>query len=263
MSDRERLARALGGYSRLAVAFSGGVDSTLLAAAAARALGKEKVLLLFADSRFTPRSEADRARRWAEDAGLRFEAVLFEPLESEAVRSNPPLRCYHCKKLLMSGLAYRANELGFPVLADGANLDDFDDYRPGMRACDELGVVHPLLEAGFGKAAVRALAREYGLANWAAPAEACLASRIAYGDGITAAKLAMIEAAEEYLRGLGLAGVRARLRPDGFKIELSRDEDYPRLLERRTEAAAELRRLSGGGVWLDLAGYRHPEPPEF
>ncbi len=220
----ERLFAELHRLGRAAIAFSGGCDSTLLAEAARRALGREAVCLLLADSPFLPRVELARAVAFARERELPFEAVVIDPLASAAVRANPADRCYHCKKLIFSTLAERGRRLGYPVLMDGTNYDDLGDERPGMRAAAELGVAHPLLSARLRKAEVRSLAHEYGLSIWDLPAAACLATRIATGCELTLAQLRQVEAAEAAVAELGFRGFRVRHRGASARLELLSEE---------------------------------------
>lgn len=249
---RKKLEIELARRGRLAIAFSGGCDSALLAEAARRILGPENVLLLLADSVLLPRAEAERARQLAAAAGLRLEILRLDPLADEAVRSNGPLRCYHCKKRIFSALSARARELGFPLLADGANLDDRGDYRPGAKAADELGVVHPLAE--LPKSAIRELAREWELPTWDLPAAACLASRIPTGTPLDRTSLEMVEAGEKAVAALGFSGFRVRKTgPAAARLEL-RPEETAAAEQRLAEIGARLKKC--GFLSVELALYR-------
>lgn len=239
-------------FGRLAIAFSGGCDSTLLAEAARRVLGESNVLLLLADSALLPRAEAARAREIAAKAGLRLEILKLDPLADERVRANDPLRCYHCKKRVFTALFERARSLGFETLADGANLDDRGDYRPGAQAADELGVVHPLRK--FPKEEIRKLARAWDLPTWNLPAAACLASRIPTGTPLDAASLALIEAGETAVAELGYTGFRVRKTgPAAARLEF-RADDLERARNEFPALEARLHRL--GFETVTLAAYR-------
>ncbi len=248
------LAAELRKTPRLAVAFSGGCDSAFLAEAARRALGPENLFLLLADSPLLPRREFDTAAAWAEQGGFLFEALPLAPLELAEVRANPRERCYFCKRLIFGALQRRAAQRGFPVLADGTNADDPGDYRPGLRAADELGVRHPLLEAGFTKAMIREWSREWGLSTWDLPAAACLASRVPTGTELSRETLARVEAAEEELHRLGFRAVRVRDLPGKTaRIELPPDE-LPRAGSLRTELVRLL--LARGYEAVEFARYQ-------
>ncbi len=207
-----------------AIAFSGGCDSTLLAEAARRAFGAENVLLLLADSLLLPRREREMAEAFARRTELHLEVISFDPLPRPEIAANTPLRCYHCKKAIFSALLGRAEREGFDRLADGTNADDLGDYRPGLRAADELGVLHPFLNVGMTKTEVRELSRRWELPTWNLPAAACLASRIPTGTPLTREALRQVEKAEEALHRLGLATHRVRKLGDRARVETAPEE---------------------------------------
>ncbi|GAM09822.1 putative protein [Geobacter sp. OR-1] len=238
------------------VAFSGGVDSTLLLKVAHDLLG-ERACAITATSPTYPESEFREAVALAEEIGARQIVVDSNELEIPGYAENPRDRCYHCKKELFGICAAKAAEMGFAHICDGTNCDDLGDYRPGRRAAGELQVRSPLMEAGLSKDDVRALSRELGLATWNKQAYACLASRFPYGVEITAAKLKMIERCEEFLKAEGLRVYRVRYHDDTARIELGQ-EDLPRMLDGdlRNKAIAEFKRAGFKYVALDLEGYR-------
>ncbi|MBO5762950.1 MAG: ATP-dependent sacrificial sulfur transferase LarE [Lentisphaeria bacterium] len=250
----ERLNSFWAECPRIAIAFSGGVDSALLAYLARRALGDDNVLLLHAASVLLP--ECDRAftAQFAE-AGYRIRTVTVDPMALDAVRCNRKDRCYHCKKLIFGTLQKIAAEAGFPVLADGTNADDPGDYRPGLQAAAELGVRHTFFECGIGKNAIRTMAQTAALPNWDLPASACLASRIPTGMPLEESLLRRIDGAEKALKEHGFAGVRVRVPGDWVKLEMD-PALFPRLLMLRGEMLDLLRQWGFDEVTLDLRGYR-------
>ncbi len=210
------------------VAFSGGVDSSLVAALAARGLG-DSALAVTAVSPALATGELDGARGVARTIGIRHETITTAELEREGYRRNDRDRCYHCKSELYDSLSALAARKGYAAVLSGANADDEGDWRPGLRAAAEHGVVHPLLEAGVGKEEVRRLARELGVPSAEKPASPCLASRIPYGTAVDPAVLAQIDRAELALKRLGYRVFRVRHYGDKGRVELAADE-LPRAL---------------------------------
>jgi uncharacterized protein len=251
----EELGRILRACGKAAIAFSGGVDSSFLCAAARRELG-DGAMAFTVVSPFLPASELRDAVSIAGHIGIRH--VLLEiPEIGETVAANPPDRCYLCKKSYFDAVRDAAHRHGISAVLDGSNTDDEGDYRPGMRALAELGIASPLGEAGLSKAEIRELSRRFGLPTADKPAFACLASRIPYGERIDAKKLARIERAEDYLRSLGLAQVRVRSHGDLARIEVAPGERKLLFSEGLLDEISE--KLSSMGFLytaLDLAGYR-------
>jgi pyridinium-3,5-biscarboxylic acid mononucleotide sulfurtransferase len=241
----------------VAVAFSGGIDSTLVAKAAALALG-DRAVAVTADSPSVARTELADARRLAPLIGIRHEVIRTEEFDNPDYQRNDGSRCYHCKSELYDQIVARLPALGVGVVCSGANLDDQGDYRPGLVAAAERQVRHPLQAAGFTKADVRALAREWALPTWDKPASPCLSSRLAPGLTVTPERTSRVEQAEAYLKGLGLRDCRVRL----HEGELARIEvpvaDVARLAEPdvRHELACRFRDLGFRFVTLDLEGFR-------
>jgi uncharacterized protein len=237
------------------VAFSGGVDSTLLLEAALGALSPENVLAVTLVAPYTPGAEVDAAKEAAQAMGARHE-VMDVPFP-EAVRDNPPDRCYLCKRQLFGRLLARAAAEGCGNVLDGTNADDLGDHRPGMRAVRELGVISPLLAAGLTKADVRRLSRERGLSTWNRPAGACLLTRLPHGERVTEAALARIEAGERFLREIGFPGARLRSHGDLARIEVAPDRIVDLVAADKEHGIdATLKKLGYRHVAVDLAGYR-------
>lgn len=249
----DRLLAAIRPLERVAVAFSGGVDSTLLLDACTLALGGENVLAATLDAPYMARAEIADARRLAALLGARHE-VIDAPFP-EMLRANPEDRCHLCKRRLLGRLQALAASQGFGRVVEGSNADDLDDHRPGMRAVRELGVVSPLLAAGLDKAAVRELSRWRGLDTWDKPAQPCLLTRFPHGAAISMADVRRVEAAEDALRAMGFSGVRVRCHGDLARIEVS-PEQVAELAHAGQKASAALTGLGFAFVALDLAGYR-------
>ena len=253
----ESLKAELGALGSAAVAYSSGVDSTLLLWAAVEALGRERVLAVTATSRAFPRRERDEAAEFCRDRGIRQAEVNFDALSVAGFRNNPPDRCYHCKRALFSLFLEAAARAGAAALLEGSNADDEGDYRPGMRAVAELGVRSPLRSVGLTKDEIRRLSRELGLPTWDKPSYACLASRVAYGEPITAEKLERVERAEQFLMELGLRQVRVRIHGNLARIELLPVDIAPFMAgDAWTQARDRLKALGFDYVALDLTGYR-------
>jgi uncharacterized protein len=257
IAQRDRLLATLRGYGRVAVAFSGGVDSTVVAQAARDALG-DAALAVTAVSESLAEGEREEAEALARRIGIRHRLIRTEEFADPNYLRNNPDRCYFCKSELYGRLAGLLGALGADVIASGANADDLGDHRPGMRAAGEHGVRHPLLECGLNKAAVRDLARAWGLPIFDKPATPCLSSRIAYGESVTPERVAMIDRAEQWLRQRGFRLLRVRYhKGDMARIEVPIDE-LPRLAgpELRGELARAFHALGFRYVTLDLEGFR-------
>src|SRR3954447_3852758 len=253
IAQRERLLNTLKGYGRVAVAFSGGVDSTVVAQAARLALG-DAALAVTAVSESLAEGELAEAEDLARRIGIRHRVIRTEEFADPNYLRNNTDRCYFCKSELYGRLAGLLSALGADVIASGANADDMGDHRPGMRAAGEHGVRHPLLECGLAKAAVRDLARAWDLPTWDKPATPCLSSRIAYGEPVTPERVKMIDQAEHWLRSRGLRLLRVRYhKGDLARIEVPLEE-LPRLAvpEVRAELVTTFRALGFKYVTLDL-----------
>jgi uncharacterized protein len=236
------------------VAFSGGVDSTLVCKVAHEQLG-ERMLAVTARSPVEMPAETEEAITLAERIGCRHVVVDVDDLADLTFVANPPDRCYHCKARRFRLLAELARQEGLAWLADGTNADDADVYRPGRRALAELGVRSPLAEAGLTKADIRALSHALDLPTWDKPSAPCLATRFPYGTQITRQAVTQVAEAETYLHDLGFNPVRVRYHENLARIEVE-PKALPRAFELREKIAARLRELGFAYVTLDLIGYR-------
>lgn len=254
---RQHLLDLLRGYGTCAVAFSGGVDSAVLAKAARLALGDSAVAVT-GRSASLAEGELEEARRVAESIGIRHLVLDTAEFDQPSYRQNAPDRCFHCKTELYTQLEGLAERLGVAVIVNGANADDAGDYRPGMAAAEQHAVRSPLLELGITKRQVRELAADWGLSVWDKPAAPCLSSRIAYGEEVTPQRVAMIDAAERFLRQQGLRDLRVRYhKGDLARVEIPAAE-FPRFLASplAAELVSHFKSLGFKFVTLDLEGFR-------
>lgn len=250
------LLNHLRSFESVAVAFSGGVDSSLLLHVAREALG-EGAIAITAQSRLFPQRELDEASVFCRNRSILQLVVDTNELEDDTFRQNPPNRCYLCKTGLLRAVVQTANAHGIEMVVEGSNIDDEDDYRPGARAIAEQGVISPLKEAGLSKDEIRALSREKGLPTWNKQSFACLASRFAFGDFISDERLAAIDEAEQCLLDRGFRQVRVRFHGEVARIEVL-PNDLARLVESgvREDVSRKLKALGFKHVTLDLDGYR-------
>jgi len=257
IAHREKLLDTLRSYGRVAVAYSGGIDSTVVAQAAHEAMG-DAAIAVTAVSDSLATGELEEAQHLARRIGIRHRVIRTEEFADPNYLRNQPDRCYFCKSELYGRLSSLLGDLDVDVIVSGANMDDLGDHRPGMRAAAENEVRHPLQECGLSKADVRALARAWNLPTWDKPATPCLSSRIAYGEEVTPERVRMIDQAEQWLRQQGLRSLRVRYhKGDLARVEVSLD-DLPRLVqpEVRSALVPAFRALGFKFVTLDLEGFR-------
>ncbi|MBO7402689.1 MAG: ATP-dependent sacrificial sulfur transferase LarE [Lachnospiraceae bacterium] len=252
----DRLKEYIAGLGSLAVGFSGGVDSTFLLAVAHEVLGDRLIAVTGADAS-VPGREVKEATDFCKEHGIRHIICKVDPMKEEGYRHNGPDRCYFCKHGIFTEVRKIADENGIEYMAEGSNMDDLGDYRPGLRAAAELSVKSPLREAGLTKAEIRLISKALGLPTWNKPAYACLASRFVYGEEITEEKLNMIDKAEQFLIEHGFLEERVRMHGKLARIEVPA-ADIPRLAADgiREEIYEKFREIGFLFVSLDLKGYR-------
>ncbi len=252
----EVLKKNIKARGNLAVAFSGGVDSTFLIKVASQVLGKKAVAITARAVAF-PSKEFEEAVAFTKEIGVQHIIIDADVFAFPHFSENPKERCYYCKKAIFGKIIEAAKMHDIDTIADGSNVDDDSDYRPGMKAIAELKVISPLKEVGLTKEEIRLLSKEMGLPTWDKQSSACLASRIPYGQPITKENLSMVERAENYLATLGFKQVRVRHHNDLARIEVGADEQS-RFCESNLmqQVHAELKKIGYTFVALDMQGYR-------
>ena len=259
MEQQKKLAQLkeyIRGLGSLAVGFSAGVDSTFLLAVAHEVLG-DRVIAVTGRDASVPEREIKEAKAFCEERGIRHIIYTMDPMKEEGYRKNGPDRCYFCKRGIYTEIRRIAEENGIEYMAEGSNMDDLGDYRPGLRAVEELSVKSPLREAKMTKADIRMLSKAMGLPTWSKPAYACLASRFVYGEEITEEKLKMIDQAEQFLIEQGFLEERVRMHGKIARIEVPA-KDISRLAEDgiREKVYEFFKRIGFQFVTLDLRGYQ-------
>lgn len=249
-----QLISSLKELDKVIVAFSGGVDSTYLAAMAYRVLGDNAVAISL-HPEYVSNREIEEAEALAKHIGIQHKVIKINAFANEEITNNPPDRCFFCKTDLFTNIIQLGKEFGIENIIDGSNVDDMQDIRPGLKALKNLGVESPLKDAGLTKEEIRTLSNKIGLPTWDKPSFSCLATRIPYGERITTAKLEQIEAAEDLLFKLGVKQFRVRHFDTTAKIEVL-PEDFGVIINNHNLIVTELKKLGFYNITLDLAGYR-------
>ncbi len=253
----ETLKKKIAAMKKVLIAYSGGVDSTFLLKICVDVLGRENVLAVTAISPTYQKEEIEGAKRIASEMGVKHMIIYTDEMKNDAFTSNPLQRCYFCKKELFSKLREIAEKYGIEYVLDASNKDDASDFRPGMKAARETGIISPLMEAGITKEEIRYFSREIGLPTYDKPSQACLASRFPYGEVITEKKLKMVEEAEKFLKELGFKIVRVRHHGKLARIEVGKEEIEKFFDEElRKKVMDKLKQIGYTWVCLDLLGYR-------
>lgn len=256
----DELKKYLLNLKKVAVAYSGGVDSTFLLKIASDVL-KDNAISITIDSEFQKREEIELIKKFTEDNKIKNYILKMNILNEEKIIQNPKERCYFCKRKIFTEIKKFASLLGFDVILDGTNFDDLNDYRPGLKAIRELNIISPLLELKFTKEEIRELSKKFNLPTWNKPPESCLATRIPYGEKITLDKLQKIEEGERFLKSLGISLVRVRILDDFAKIEVLKDE-IDIIYRNLEEITKKFKDIGFKGTLVDLEGYKKEKKEE-
>ena len=252
MEKQRQLEEYLRTLGKVAIAYSGGIDSSYLLYVANKVLPKQNVTAIIANGIMVPRKDYKEAIDFLKENNFQYIEVPYKPLEIKAFRENHKDRCYHCKKALMTTLKNVAKENGYENLLDGKNADDLTVYRPGNKATEEVGIISPLAEIGFSKENIREESKKLGLKIWNKPSNSCLATRFPYNTILTEEDLKKVELSEELLKKLGIPKVRVRVHQDIARIEV--EKEYFKIIMRNLEAIESIKNLGFKYVTLDLNG---------
>lgn len=250
----EELEKRLKELGKVAVAFSGGIDSSFLVCFANKVLQRENVLAIIGNGQMVPRKDYSEAIEFLKTNNYKYIEIEHDALQVEAFRENHKDRCYHCKKAIMSKVKEVALENGFQIVLDGKNKDDTLHYRPGNKATEELGIISPLEEKGFTKEDIRKYSKELGIPYWNKPSNSCLATRFPYDTVLTNEKLKKVEIAEEIIKELGIPKTRVRVHNNIVRIEV--EPEYFDIFINNKEVAEEIKDLGFRYVTLDLFGFK-------
>jgi len=253
----ETLKKHIRDLKKVVVAFSGGVDSSLLLRVSRDVLGRKNLVAFIGNFPAFPERELDRAKRIVEEMDCIYEIVETGQLNDPDFLKNDSNRCYYCKRHMMKKAQIIANAYNLDYVIEGSNTDDLNDYRPGMKACVELGIISPFIKAGLNKTQIRKLSRMLSIPTYDKPSFSCLATRIPYGTAIKQEILKLIDVSEDYIKQLGINDVRVRYHGTIARIEVKEDEML-KILEQRKQIAEALIQYGFSHITLDLKGYQRP-----
>ena len=251
----DELENELKKLKKVAVCYSGGIDSSFLLYFANKVLGKENVLGIIANGQMVARSDYEDAIKFAKENNFNLAEISYNALEVEDFKNNTKNRCYSCKKNLMTKIKEEANKQGYINVLDGKNVDDTKVFRPGNKATQELGIISPLEKAGFTKADIRKYSKECGIKFWNKPSNSCLATRFPYNTVLTEEMLKNIEIAEDYIKQLNINRVRVRVHNNIARIEVE-ENDFQIIMDNKEKIVGKIKELGFEFVTLDLAGIR-------